>query len=91
MVTPLATDTEVGAVVEVNGIEKVCDNTWVRVLHALPPQGTYEIMPSTLIVATYWVAPTSENPTTENDGENTGDCSPHAGEQSLCAMFTCTK
>jgi hypothetical protein len=52
-VTPEAIVTDVGAVALANGTVKVCDNTWVRVQHALPPQGTYDIMPSTLIVATY--------------------------------------
>lgn len=90
-VVPDAIVTDVGAVALANGTVNVCDNTWVRVQHALPPQGTYDIMPSTLIVATYWPAPTSEKPTNENVGANTGDWSSHAGEQSLCEMFTWTK
>lgn len=45
--TPDATVTNVGAVALANGTVKVCDNGCTPVLQA------YEIMPSTLIVATY--------------------------------------
>ena len=52
-VVPDAIVTDVGAVALANGTVKVCDSTCVRVQQALPPHGTYEIKPSTLIVATY--------------------------------------
>ena len=52
-VVPDAIVTDVGAVALAKGTVKVCDNTCVRVAQVFPPQGTYEMMPSTLIVATY--------------------------------------
>ena len=83
--TPDATVTDVGAVALANGTVKVCDNGCTPVLQA------YEIMPSTLIVATYCPAPTSEYSTNENVGANTGVWLSHAGEHNLCTILTCTK
>lgn len=53
MVVPVEIVTEVGAVALANGMVNVCDNTCERVQQVFPPQGTYEMIPSTLIVATY--------------------------------------
>ncbi len=85
----IAIFTDVGGVADKKGIGNVWNNTKVRVLQLLPPHGTYEIRPSTLTVATYNPSPTSEKPTNENVGLKIGVELPHAGEQSLCEMFTC--
>ena len=79
--------TDVGAVADANGIVNDCRTPIAR--SPQPPGASYEMTPSTLTVATYNPSPTSEKPTNENVGLKIGVDVPHAGEQSLCEMFTC--
>lgn len=79
--------TDVGSAAEANGMVKVWRTP--NVLSPQPPGASYEITPSTRIVATYKPVPTSEYPTNEKVGLKIGVDVPHAGEQSLCEMFTC--
>ena len=81
----------VGTVVERIGIVKSCERGCCLVQAQLPLQGTYEIMPSTCIVATNCPVATCAIDLTLNRGLKTGVVSVHVAKHNRCEMFTCTK
>lgn len=81
----------VGAVVERIGIVKSCESGCCLVQAHPPLQGTYEMIPSTCIVATNCPVATCAIDLTLNRGLNTGVVSIHVEKHNLCEIFTCTK
>lgn len=70
----------VGTVVERIGIVKSCESGCCFVQAQPPLQGTYEMIPSTCIVATNWPVATWAIDLTENRGLNTGVVSVHVAK-----------